>query len=364
MLRPLCVGLALATLLVSRPALADDDVVEARWALRGSISGGLMISADQRDVLALDGGGGTLRVSAAARPLDGVDWLEGELSLGGSLVGPGEERPGGAIDLLLAARVAPRIDDVSPFAVIGIGVAFTGPLLRPAASLGLGAALHLDDELAISAEVSLLHVMQSDGPNQSDDALFVSAGLGLWWRPMVRAPEPPPDPPVTPRRVRVPPPPPPPPPAAPPPAPVPTEDLDALLERAIPTRSLHVVMLVPPVLFEHGESALTAVGEVTMHDVLERVIAADPRARIVIQGHADATGTPEINLPLSTRRAEIVAEWLVAHGVERSRMVLRGEGTTRPLVQGASDDVASLAPDRRVTIRLELEHTPAEESAP
>ncbi|AKF10249.1 OmpA family protein [Sandaracinus amylolyticus] len=360
MVRWLCAGLALSACVVSRPALADD--VEARWALRGSISGGLMISADQRDVLALDGGGGTLRISGAGRPFDGVDWLEGEMSLGGSLVGPGEERPGGAIDALLAARIAPRIDDVSPFAVIGLGVAFTGTLIRPAASLALGAALHLDDELAVSAEVSLLHVMQNDGVDQSDDALFLSAGLGLWWRPMVRAPEPPPPPaPPPPRRVRVRPPPPPSP--SPPPPPPPSEDLDALLERAIPTRSLHVVMLVPPVLFEHGESALTAAGEVTMHDVLERVIAADPSARIVLQGHADTTGTPEVNLPLSMRRAEVVAQWLVAHGVDRARMVLRGEGTTRPLVQGGSDDVATLAPDRRVTIRLELEQTPTEEGA-
>lgn len=359
MVRRLSGALVFGILLVAGPTRAQEVPAPARWALRGSVSGGAMISSDQREWLAMHGPGGTLRLSGAARPFDGIDWLEGELTLGGSLVAPGARRLGGALDVQLAARVAPRFHDVSPFASVGIGVAFTGPLVRPAASLALGAALHVSDEIAISAEMSLLHVMQNDGPGQSDDALFLGAGLGIWWRPLERPPAP--SPPMVrsePRPALIAPPPRPAPPrpepSPPPPAP-PAEDLDALLERAIPARSLDVVMLVPPLLFDHGESALTAAGEVTMHDVLERVNEADPRARIVIQGHADPTGTPEINLPLSMRRAETVAAWLTAHGVARSRMVLRGEGSTRPLVQGVVDDLASFAPDRRVTIRLELE---------
>lgn len=49
---------------------------------------------------------------------------------------------------------------------------------------------------------------------------------------------------------------------------------------------------------------------------------------VVIEGHADATGTDEVNLPLSQKRAEAVKEYLVKNGADQSMLVAKGMGSS------------------------------------
>ncbi|MCB2076794.1 MAG: OmpA family protein [Novosphingobium sp.] len=51
----------------------------------------------------------------------------------------------------------------------------------------------------------------------------------------------------------------------------------------------------------------------------------------MIAGHTNATGSRELNIDLSRRRAEAVAQFLESKGVERSRLRLRGYGFDEPL---------------------------------
>ncbi len=104
----------------------------------------------------------------------GVDWIEGQLTAGLSLVGPGTDALGGIVDLQLGLRLAPRLGDVRPFLSIGAGVGFTGPLTRPVGSVSAGLEIALGSEWSLAPEVSLLHDVQDDGPRQSDDALLAS----------------------------------------------------------------------------------------------------------------------------------------------------------------------------------------------
>ena len=53
-----------------------------------------------------------------------------------------------------------------------------------------------------------------------------------------------------------------------------------------------------------------------------------PTVRVVVQGFADAVGTPAANMTLSMLRAQVVADALVARGVERGRIALRPRGAT------------------------------------
>lgn len=63
---------------------------------------------------------------------------------------------------------------------------------------------------------------------------------------------------------------------------------------------------------------------------------ADMRFRI--EGHTDAVGSRARNIELSQRRAQSVADFLVAMGVPRGRLEVRGFGPDRPLsgTSGAS----------------------------
>ena len=56
------------------------------------------------------------------------------------------------------------------------------------------------------------------------------------------------------------------------------------------------------------------------------------RLRFAVEGHTDATGSPEHNLKLSENRAASVVGYLVAHGVDAARLISAGYGETRPRI--------------------------------
>ncbi len=83
-------------------------------------------------------------------------------------------------------------------------------------------------------------------------------------------------------------------------------------------------------------------------DVFAEVLRGTPgNGRIVrIEGHADASGTAEVNQSLSQRRAEAVKSYLVQHGADQAMLLPVGLGSSAPRV--AADPFA--AGNRRVEI--------------
>lgn len=67
---------------------------------------------------------------------------------------------------------------------------------------------------------------------------------------------------------------------------------------------------------------------------------------VLIEGHADASGSDDVNLPLSQRRAEAVKDYLVKNGADQSMLMAKGMGSRAPKV--SQDPTA--AENRRVEI--------------
>jgi outer membrane protein OmpA-like peptidoglycan-associated protein len=327
------------------------------WALGLVGAGGAMLTDDQRNDLQFGGGGGFVRVELRARPFDelGVDWLETELRGSFLVVGPGElGNVGGVLDFSLGVRIAPRVGDVRPYGAVGFGVALTGLLARPVGTGTIGLAFALGDEVLLGPEIDVQHVIQWDGPGASSDAVFLAVAAAFTYRPVSHPAPPLPEVRIEERTTVVLQPPPPAEIAfepAPPAEPTRMDELMFLMDGAVCGTGVEVVTLLPPVLFDHDRSELTAAGEVAMHDVLARVTEAPDGARIVVEGHADVTGTSDYNEQLALARAHTVASWLAAHGVARESLRETGQGARRPLVDGETTD--ALAPNRRVTIRIE-----------
>jgi OOP family OmpA-OmpF porin len=84
--------------------------------------------------------------------------------------------------------------------------------------------------------------------------------------------------------------------------------------------------------------------------VLNHRQAAD--RRITLEGYTDAIGTEAYNRELSRRRAEAVAQELVARGVQRDRLAAEGLGKQRPVAPNTlpdgKDNPAGRALNRRV----------------
>jgi len=67
----------------------------------------------------------------------------------------------------------------------------------------------------------------------------------------------------------------------------------------------------------------------------------------IVAGHTDSVGTAPYNQDLSVRRAKAVADYLLAgHGIESSRLTLKGYGETKPIA--SNDNEKGRALNRRV----------------
>ena len=70
--------------------------------------------------------------------------------------------------------------------------------------------------------------------------------------------------------------------------------------------------------------------------------------KVTIEGHADERGTPEYNIALGERRAQAVAKYLQALGVQADQISIVSYGEEKPLLLGQSDEV--YAKNRRAVL--------------
>lgn len=102
------------------------------------------------------------------------------------------------------------------------------------------------------------------------------------------------------------------------------------------------------VLFGYDSSQLSADAMATL-DAQAALLNAKQSFRVKIEGHADERGTREYNLALGERRASATRDYLVAKGVDGSRIRIVSYGKERPAVVGSNED-AWMKNRRSVTV--------------
>ena len=112
-----------------------------------------------------------------------------------------------------------------------------------------------------------------------------------------------------------------------------------------------VVNVGDRVFFETDQTDLTQQARTTL-DKQVRWLAQYNRYTFMIEGHADERGTREYNIALGAKRAQTVREYLVAHGVEVSRMRTISYGKERPVA--VCDDISCWSQNRRAVIVLDV----------
>lgn len=110
-----------------------------------------------------------------------------------------------------------------------------------------------------------------------------------------------------------------------------------------------VVTLSGSVLFATDATSLLPASRDRLSDVATAL--KESRNPLIIEGYTDSRGTEEYNDQLSERRAESVRDFLVAQGVPRERIQIRGMGKSRPVASNATAE--GRANNRRVEIVVE-----------
>ena len=131
-------------------------------------------------------------------------------------------------------------------------------------------------------------------------------------------------------------------------------------EEAIADQSVAGVSLTPKsvaaqavlanavVYFEYDKFNLTSKSIQALKGV-SQLMNRNSKMTLSIEGHADERGTREYNLALGQRRAESVANYLIANGIKRNRLIIKSYGEERPLSLGSNESAWSK--NRRVEIK-------------
>ncbi|MEO1544518.1 MAG: OmpA family protein [Pseudomonadota bacterium] len=131
-----------------------------------------------------------------------------------------------------------------------------------------------------------------------------------------------------------------------------TPDSDINTERPVAGRGEDIRIPVP-IQFVYRTAVFTDQGRRAV-DLLRAFLIAKKPGEIVLTGHADERGTPQMNMELSRQRLEAVETYLTAAGFT-GRLVLEPKGESEPFrgvdrTAFSAEDLFQL--DRRVEIRL------------
>ena len=103
------------------------------------------------------------------------------------------------------------------------------------------------------------------------------------------------------------------------------------------------------ILFGSNSSSLTpeAAGNI---DQLATTLKKYADTSVTVEGHTDSSGSDAINQPLSTRRAQAVANEITTQGVDASRITSTGYGATQPV--GDNTTATGKSANRRVEVAI------------
>jgi peptidoglycan-associated lipoprotein len=125
----------------------------------------------------------------------------------------------------------------------------------------------------------------------------------------------------------------------PPPTPAPTPPVDTP-----PVESGTRTEDYAPVFFDYDSHGLRDDARTAL-DGNARLLRANPKVTITIEGHCDERGTVEYNQALGEKRAQSARDYLVAAGIEAGRISIVTYGKERPFSTGT--DEAALQQNRR-----------------
>ena len=111
-----------------------------------------------------------------------------------------------------------------------------------------------------------------------------------------------------------------------------------------------VVFTSAPTLFAFDSAQLNTADKKALDKAVKQIKAEKP-SKVLVKAYADTTGPADYNMALSQRRANAVADYLVAEGVCKKSITAKGYGSTTSFDANAT--AAGRAQNRRAEIVID-----------
>jgi outer membrane protein OmpA-like peptidoglycan-associated protein len=103
------------------------------------------------------------------------------------------------------------------------------------------------------------------------------------------------------------------------------------------------------IFFDSGKSDFKQESIVELENI-NKLLAANPKLKVQINGHTDNIGSSATNKVLSLKRAAAVVDYLVSKGISSTRLSAKGYGSERPIVSNDDEEGG-----REINRRTEIE---------
>lgn len=116
--------------------------------------------------------------------------------------------------------------------------------------------------------------------------------------------------------------------------------------------SLKKISLSSGASFNTGSANLSAEGKAELDSLSSKLKQVGNGLKsVTVEGHTDGSGPASFNQTLSQKRSDAVKAYLVAKGIEGSKIVSKGFGESQPIA--TNDTTAGRSKNRRVDIKVD-----------
>ncbi len=90
--------------------------------------------------------------------------------------------------------------------------------------------------------------------------------------------------------------------------------------------------------YELNSNVLNEESKRNLDSALIKILTDSPDLIVEISSHTDSTGSDEYNQDLSQQRAENIVNYLIEKGIDKSRLIATGYGSTKPIADNATEE--------------------------
>jgi peptidoglycan-associated lipoprotein len=73
-------------------------------------------------------------------------------------------------------------------------------------------------------------------------------------------------------------------------------------------------------------------------DKMVQTLVDNPKITIELSSHTDSRGKDAYNMTLSQKRAQSAVDYIISKGIDKSRIMAKGYGETRPVLKAAKTE--------------------------
>lgn len=110
------------------------------------------------------------------------------------------------------------------------------------------------------------------------------------------------------------------------------------IERIAKGVNLAKVINLKPIYFDYGKWNIKADAALELNKIIT-LMNENPTIKIELGSHTDCRSSGNYNLKLSALRAKSAAEYMIANGIDKYRIVSKGYGETKPILNGGCEGV-------------------------